>query len=41
VVPGSGCGDPHSIRISYAVEREELIEGLTRFGQFMSQVVTD
>ncbi|WP_259699569.1 pyridoxal phosphate-dependent aminotransferase [Pseudomonas frederiksbergensis] len=41
VVPGSGCGDPHSIRISYAVEREELIEGLTRFGQFMSEVVAD
>ncbi|MFJ2682151.1 pyridoxal phosphate-dependent aminotransferase [Pseudomonas sp. NPDC087342] len=41
VVPGSGCGDPNSIRISYAVERAELIEGLTRFGQFMSEVVAD
>lgn len=41
VVPGSGCGDPQSIRISYAVEREELIEGLTRFSQFMSEVVAD
>ncbi|KAA0987968.1 pyridoxal phosphate-dependent aminotransferase [Pseudomonas sp. ANT_J12] len=41
VVPGSGCGDPNSIRISYAVEREELIEGMTRFVQFMADVVAD
>ncbi|CAM3519781.1 pyridoxal phosphate-dependent aminotransferase [Pseudomonas floridensis] len=38
VVPGSGCGAPECIRISYAVEREELIQGLTRLGQFMSEV---
>ncbi|MEO8491955.1 aminotransferase class I/II-fold pyridoxal phosphate-dependent enzyme [Pseudomonas sp.] len=41
VVPGSACGDPTSIRISYAVEREELIEGLTRFEQFMAELVAD
>jgi aspartate aminotransferase len=40
VVPGSGCGDPKSIRISYAVSRDELSEGLTRFAQFMSELVT-
>lgn len=39
VVPGSGCGDGNSIRISYAVEREALIEGLTRFSRFMSEIV--
>ena len=39
VVPGSGCGDENSIRISYAVEREALIEGLTRFARFMSEIV--
>lgn len=41
VVPGSGCGDPHCIRISYAVEYQELIEGLSRFAQFMSAIVMD
>lgn len=41
VVPGSGCGDPHCIRISYAVEYQELIEGLGRFNQFMSAIVMD
>mgnify|MGYP002040916995 FL=1 len=41
VVPGSGCGDPHCIRISYAVEYEELIEGLGRFAQFISAIVID
>ncbi|PYC34687.1 pyridoxal phosphate-dependent aminotransferase [Pseudomonas protegens] len=41
VVPGSGCGDPHCIRISYAVEYQELIEGLGRFSQFMSAIVMD
>ncbi|QZI68607.1 pyridoxal phosphate-dependent aminotransferase [Pseudomonas protegens] len=41
VVPGSGCGDPHCIRISYAVEYQELIEGLGRFTQFMSAIVMD
>nr|WP_258571638.1 hypothetical protein [Pseudomonas protegens] len=40
-VPGSGCGDPHCIRISYAVEYEELIEGLGRFAQFISAIVID
>ncbi|MDN8554991.1 pyridoxal phosphate-dependent aminotransferase [Citrobacter werkmanii] len=40
VVPGSGCGDPKSVRISYAVSRDELSEGLTRFAQFMSELVT-
>ncbi|SDT02132.1 aspartate aminotransferase [Pseudomonas asplenii] len=38
VVPGSGCGDPSSIRISYALEPEELVEGLSRFVQFLSSV---
>ncbi|KIH84144.1 aminotransferase class I/II-fold pyridoxal phosphate-dependent enzyme [Pseudomonas batumici] len=38
VVPGSGCGDPSSIRISYALEPEELAEGLYRFVQFLSSV---
>lgn len=41
VVPGSGCGDPGSIRISYAVNHAELIEGLTRFEQFISELVAD
>lgn len=41
VVPGSACGDPNSIRISYAVAREELIEGLTRFEQFMNELVAE
>lgn len=41
VVPGSSCGDPNCVRISYAVEYEELIEGLGRFARFMSAVVRD
>ncbi|WP_024696004.1 pyridoxal phosphate-dependent aminotransferase [Pseudomonas syringae] len=41
VVPGSGCGAPTCIRLSYAVGREELVQGLTRLGQFMSEVTLD
>ncbi|WP_287816006.1 aminotransferase class I/II-fold pyridoxal phosphate-dependent enzyme, partial [Pseudomonas sp.] len=38
VVPGSGCGDPSSIRISYALEPQELEEGMYRFVQFLGLV---
>ncbi|RMT82956.1 aminotransferase class I/II-fold pyridoxal phosphate-dependent enzyme [Pseudomonas viridiflava] len=41
VVSGSGCGAPGCIRICYAVGREALIQGLTRLGQFMSEVMQD
>lgn len=38
VVPGSGCGDPSSIRISYALQPEELEEGMHRLVQFLELV---
>jgi len=41
VVPGAGCGDQNCIRISYAIEHEELAEGLMRLGQFIAEIDVD
>ncbi|MFS1524187.1 pyridoxal phosphate-dependent aminotransferase [Microbulbifer sp. 2304DJ12-6] len=38
VLPGRLFGEPNSIRISYTVEIETLVEGLSRLGRFISQL---
>lgn len=38
VVPGSSFGDPSSIRLSYATSENELQQGLSNLGHFISKI---
>lgn len=37
-VPGSGFGMPNHLRLSYAIEREQIEKGLQRIGEFVAKL---